>query len=485
VRPVPCRHAVDCRFASGFALKRIASGFASLLAGHPITCATMSHTFVPHVAFGLNPMLVSLAILAITYAVVIGGRINRAVAVSVGAIIVILVGALDQAQAVRGIDWDTIGLLTGMMILVAISRRCGLFQYLAIRSAQAVKASPAGILLMLQLATALLSALLNNLSTVLLIVPVTLVIAEELELKPYPFLFAEVFASNIGGTATLIGDPPNILIGTETGLDFNAFLANVAPAAALVMAVQLAIVHLLWGRRMHASRESRVLIMGMNASGMITDWALLRWSVAVMALMLIAFIAAPLLHLQLATIALSGAALLMLFDNWRYRGAKQQDNVHNTLAEVEWTTIFFFIGLFVLVQAVEVSGLLALVAKKFVGFTGDNMMAAATLVLWASAALSALFDNIPFVATMIPVIKNMAAPYGGPAAIVPLWWALSLGACLGGNGTLAGAAANIAVAGLAERNGIRFGFMRYLAYAAPMALVSIAICQLYIWLRYL
>src|SRR5208283_3482769 len=292
----------------------------------------------PHIPFALDPMWVSMTVLAVTYAFIIAGRLNRAVVALIGAVVVVIVGALDQDEAVKGIDWDTIGLVTGMMILVAISRRSGLFQYLAIWSAQRVKARPAGILLTLQVATALLSAVLNNVSTVLLIVPVTLAITEELEVSSFPFLLAEVFASNIGGTATLIGDPPNILIGTGAGLDFNSFLANVAPVA--------------------------VLVMGMNAPGMISDWVLLRRSILVIGAALVAFIAAGPLHLHPATIAITGAAVLMLLDNWQQRGAKQADNVHRTFAEVEWTAIFFLIGLFVVVHAVEVSGLLILVADK-------------------------------------------------------------------------------------------------------------------------
>jgi Na+/H+ antiporter NhaD/arsenite permease-like protein len=444
----------------------------------------MTDTFTPHIPFGFDPMWVSMAVLAVTYAFIIAGRVNRAVVALIGAALVVLIGALDQDEAIKGIDWDTIGLLTGMMILVAISRRSGLFQYLAIWSAQRVNASPAGILLTLQIATAVLSTVLNNVSTVLLMVPVTLAITAELEVPVFPFLFAEVFAANIGGTATLIGDPPNILIGTLAGLDFNSFLLNVAPVAVLVMAVQAVLVQLIWGRALRASPESRVLVMGMNAPGMISDWVLLRRSALVMGVVLLAFVFARPLRLQPATIALTGAAALMLLDNWKHRGAKQADNVHKTFADVEWTTIFFFIGLFVVVHAVEVSGLLGLIAGKLVVLTGGNIAAAGALILWMSAVLSAVLDNIPFVATMIPLIKGMAPAYGGPGAIAPLWWCLSLGACLGGNGTLTGASANLAVAGIAERNGIRFGFIQYLAYGVPLTLVSIAICQVYVWVRY-
>ena len=444
----------------------------------------MTAAFSPHAAFGLDPTFLSLAVLAATYAAIIAGRHNRAVVALIGACIVVLLGVLDQDEAIRGIDWDTIGLLAGIMIMVAIARRSGLFQYLAIWSAQRVGASPVGVLVMLQLTTAVLSALLNNVSTVLLVVPVTLAIAEELQVPPYPFLFAEIFAANIGGAATLIGDPPNILIGTLTGLDFNAFVANVAPAAVLVMAGQVLIVHLIWGRTLYASPESRALVMGMNAPGMISDWVLLRRSGIVMGAVLLAFVLAQPLHLKSATIALSGAAVLMLLDNWRHRGSQQADNVHRTFADIEWTTIFFFIGLFVVVHAVEVSGFLKILADRLAAATGGNLAAASAVILWTSAVLSAIFDNIPFVATMIPLIKGTANAYGGPAAIVPLWWTLSLGACLGGNATLIGASANLTVAGIAERNGIRFGFMRFLAYGVPMTIVSIAICQLYVWLRY-
>jgi len=444
----------------------------------------MTETFAPHIPFGLDPMWVSLAVLAVTYGFIIAGHFNRAVVAMIGAVVVIIIGALDQPAALSGIDWDTIGLITGLMILVAISRRSGLFQYLAVWSAQRVKANPAGVLLMLQVATALLSAVLNNVSTVLLIVPVTLAIAEELELPLFPFLFAEVFAANIGGTATLIGDPPNILIGTATGLDFNDFLVNVAPVTVVIMAVQAAIVHLIWGRGLRASPESRVLVMGMNAPGLINDWVLLRRSAVVMIAVLIAFVFAAPLHLQPATIALSGAAVLMLLDNWKHRGVKQADNVRSTFAEVDWATIFFFIGLFVVVHAVEVSGVLHIAADKLVALTGGRIAIAGAIILWASALFSAVFDNIPFVATMIPLIKGMAGAYGGAREIEPLWWCLSLGACLGGNGTLTGASANLTIAGIAERNGIRFGFVQYLVYAVPMTLVSIVICQLYLWLRY-
>jgi Na+/H+ antiporter NhaD/arsenite permease-like protein len=444
----------------------------------------MTAPAVPHIAFGLDPMWVSAAVLALTYAVIISGRLNRAVVALIGATIIVVLGGLDQNQAIAGINWDTIGLLTGMMILVSIARRSGLFQYLAVWSAQKANASPPGILVMLQLTTALVSALLNNVSTVLLLAPVTLAITEELEVPAFPFLFAEIFASNIGGTATLIGDPPNILIGSSAGLAFDAFLRNLAPVIAAVFAVQLLMVHLVWGRKLKASAERRALVMGMNAPGLIADPVLLRQAIGVIGIVLAAFIFAGPLHLQPATIALGGAAVLMLLDNWQHQNAQQSENVHRTFADVEWITIFFFVALFVVVHAVEVSGLLDILGRRLVAATGDNLAGAGAAILWMSAGLSAIVDNIPFVATMIPLIKNTAPAYGGLPRIEPLWWCLALGACLGGNGTLIGAAANLAVVGVAERNAIRFSFVQYLVYGLPMMLVSIAICQLYVWLRY-
>jgi Na+/H+ antiporter NhaD/arsenite permease-like protein len=441
-------------------------------------------SFVPHIFFGLDPMAVSTAILCITYAVIIWDKLNRAIVALIGGTLMVFVGALDQHEALRGIDWNTIGLLTGMMILVSISRRSGMFQFLAVWSAQKAKASPAGILLLLQITTAVVSALLDNVTTVLLVVPVTLAIAKELEVPPYPFLFAEVFASNIGGTATLIGDPPNILIGSLAGLDFNAFIYHLTPVILVVMAVQALMIHLLWGRAMTSSPEHRAKVLALNAGDTILDWVLLRQSLVVLAVVIAAFVIARPLHLEPATIAMGGAAVLMLLDNWQHHSEKQSANVHQTFSDVEWITIFFFIGLFIVVHGVEVGGLLSLLANKLVAATGGDLATAGYAILWVSAFLSAIVDNIPFVATMIPLIKSMAPAFGGPEHIEPLWWCLSLGACLGGNGTLIGASANLTVAGIAERNGIPFRFMTYTLYGIPMMVVSVAICHVYVWWRY-
>jgi Na+/H+ antiporter NhaD/arsenite permease-like protein len=437
-----------------------------------------------HVYFGLNALWVSTCILAATYAVIMSERVNRAVVALAGAGVMIIVGVLSQEEAIKGVDWNTLGLLTGMMILVSVARRSGMFEFVAIWSARAARAHPAGIMLLLQVATAVLSALLDNVTTVLLIVPVTLAITNTLRVPAYPFLFAEIMASNIGGTATLIGDPPNIIIGSQVGLDFNDFIYHLTPVILIILVVQTIMIHAIWGRKLKAVPEAQAEIMAMEPVAAIKDWRLLKQSLAVLTMVMVGFVFAHQSHLEPATVALTGAALLMLLDNWSHHAEKASHNIHTTFGDVEWITIFFFLGLFIVVHGVETGGLLHVLAEKLVAATGGNLAATGYAVLWASAFLSAVVDNIPFVATMIPLIKSVAPALGGEAHIQPLWWCLSLGACLGGNGTLVGASANLTVAGISERNGVPFRFLTYTLYAAPMTIVSIAICNVYVWWRY-
>jgi len=437
-----------------------------------------------HVYFGLSPMWVSTCILAVTYAVIMSEKVNRAVVALAGAGIMIIVGVLSQEEAIKGIDWNTLGLLTGMMILVSVSRRSGMFEYVAVWSARAAKAHPGAILILLQVATAVLSALLDNVTTVLLMVPVTIAITKTLKVPAYPYLFAEIMASNIGGTATLIGDPPNIIIGSQVGLSFNDFIYHLTPVILIILVVQLLMIHVMWGKDLRATEEAEAAVMAMKPVEAIQDATLLKQSLAVLTAVMVGFVLARELHLEPATIALTGAAVLMLLDNWQHHAEKASHNIHSTFGDVEWITIFFFLGLFVVVHGVDAGGLLDLLARKLVETTGGNLAATGYAVLWASAFLSAIVDNIPFVATMIPLIKNVAPAFGGPEHIEPLWWCLSLGACLGGNGTLVGASANLTVAGISERNGVPFRFLTYTLYAAPLTIVSIAICNVYVWWRY-
>ncbi|MBI3512490.1 MAG: ArsB/NhaD family transporter [Proteobacteria bacterium] len=434
--------------------------------------------------FGMNALWVSTVVLVVTYVAVMVDRLNRAIVALLGAGLMIVLGVLTQDAAIRGVDFNTIALLTGMMLIVGITRRCGVFQYVAILSAQRVRANPAAVLALLSLVTAAFSALLDNVTTVLLIVPVTLAVTRELDVPPYPFLFAEIFASNIGGTATLIGDPPNIIIGSAVGLSFNDFIVHLTPVIIVVMVVQVLITHAIWGRRMHATPEDRRRVMAMVRREAIVDVRLFKQSSTVLAGVVLAFVLARWLGLEPGTIAMLGAAVLLLLDNLGRTPEQQSEEVHRTFTEVEWITLFFFIGLFIVVAGVERAGLLSILAERLVSATGGDLALTALTILWAAAVLSAVIDNIPFVATMIPLIKSLAPAFGGAEQIGPLWWALSLGACLGGNGTLIGASANLTVAGLAERQGVRFRFLTYTAYAFPMMLVSIAICHVYIAWRY-
>jgi Na+/H+ antiporter NhaD/arsenite permease-like protein len=347
-----------------------------------------------------------------------------------------------------------------------------------------VNAAPWGILVMLALVTALFSAFLDNVTTVLLVAPVTLLITEELKVDPFPYLFTEILASNIGGTATLIGDPPNIMIGSATGLTFNQFVLHLAPAAAVILLATLVPIYFLWGRRLHAAPEARARVMQFDAREAITDPRLLRQSLAVLALVILGFVLAHPMHLEPATIAMAGAAVLLLLDNFAHSAERQSEQVHKTFGEVEWVTIFFFLGLFIVVYGIETAGVLKWLADEVVALTGGNLAVTGQAILWVSALASAIVDNIPFVATMIPLIESMAPVYGGASQIEPLWWALSLGACLGGNGTLIGASANLIVAGLAERAGYPIRFMKFLGLAFPLMLLSIAISSGYLWLRY-
>ena len=437
------------------------------------------------VIFGWDPFWVSSIIFLLTYLVVISEKVNRAIIALLGAALMIMLGVLNQDAAIAGVDFNTIGLLTGMMIIVAITRRTGVFQYIAIWSAKKVKASPWGILLMLSVVTAVFSALLDNVTTVLLIAPITLLITQELQLSPFPFLFSEIFASNIGGASTLIGDPPNIMIGSAVGLSFNDFVINLAPITIVILIVNMAMIYFIWGRHLSADNEKRQQVMSFDESQTLKNIPLLKRSLLVLSMVLILFMTAHDLGLEPATIAMGGAALLMLLDNFGQPAQEQSSNVDSCFQEAEWITIFFFVGLFIVVHGIERAGVLDLLAEKMLHMTGGDFDLTALSILWASAVLSALVDNIPFVATMIPMIKSMAPVFGEAEMLMPIWWSLALGACLGGNGSLIGASANLIVAGYAEKAGFAITFLKFMAYAFPMMLVSIAISHVYVVWRFL
>jgi Na+/H+ antiporter NhaD/arsenite permease-like protein len=429
-------------------------------------------------------MIMPAALLLFTYAAIVSERVNRAVVALLGAGLAVILGVLNEEEAVASIDFNTIALLVGMMIIVGVSKHSGLYGYVAIRTAKAMRGEPAGILAGLAIVTAVLSAFLDNVTTVLLIVPVTFVICSQLEIRPYPFIFAEIFASNIGGTATLIGDPPNILIGSAVGLTFMDFVYALAPVIVVILLLQTLFFHFFWGRSMRVSAQYRDRIMAFDEKAAITDRRLLAMSLFVLAIVVAGFVLARQIGLEAGSVALSGAALLMFLDSLLRPRHEHSPSATAAFHEVEWITIFFFIGLFVVIGGVERAGILELLAHRLLEATGGDPQRTALAILWCSAVLSAIVDNIPFVATMIPLIESMGPAMGGDAGLLPLWWSLALGACLGGNGTLIGASANLAVAGIAERNGTPIGFITFSLLAFPLMLVSIAICHVYVVWRF-
>lgn len=446
--------------------------------------ATSDHAFSLAETLGINTVWIAGTILVLVYAVLIFEKINRAVLAMLGAGLMIILGVLNQEQAVKGVDFNTLALLIGMMVIVAVTSKSGLFQYVAIKSAKVVKADPMGILLMLTVITAVFSALLDNVTTVLLIAPITLLITDSLGIKVFPFFFAEIFASNLGGTATLIGDPPNIIIGSAAGLSFNDFLANTMPISVVTMILFIGIIFFIYRNKLTTTLKARALIMRFNEKEAITDHVLMYKSLFVLALVVLGFTLGHGMGIEPGTSALFGAALLLLLAYWKQHPEAQNETIHHIFGEVEWVTIFFFAGLFVIVAGVEATGLLEQIGHKMLEVTKGDMQNTAFLILWVSGILSALLDNIPFVATMIPLIESTADTFGGPEAIEPLWWSLALGACFGGNGSLIGASANLTVAAYAEKAKQPIGFMKFFIRAFPLMLLTLVVANIYVWLRY-
>jgi len=420
--------------------------------------------------------ILAIGIFLVIYAFIIAEKIHRTIVAMIGGTLMVVLGIVDQETALHHIDFNTLGLLVGMMIIVGITAETGLFKYIAVVAAKKAKGEPARILIALALITAVGSALLDNVTTVLLMVPVTFSITKQLRVNPVPFLITQIIASNVGGTATLIGDPPNIMIGSAVKeLSFMDFIINLAPIAALVMAVYIPIFMFLFRKKIQTTNELKQSIMEMDESELITNRVLLRKCLIVLGLTIIGFFTHQLLHLESATVALAGAFLLLLLTG--------EHMMENAFAKVEWTTIFFFVGLFVLVSGLIETGVIAKLAEQAIELTGGDLVTTSMLILWLSAIASAFLDNIPFVATMIPMIQEMGNM--GVGNLEPLWWSLALGACLGGNGSLIGASSNLIVAGMSGKEGHPIRFVQFLKYGFPLMILSIILSSIYIYLRYL
>ena len=441
-------------------------------------------TAIPQLIWGMDAKVLATVIVIIAYVILFTERVNRAIVALLAASVMIFSGILTQNTALQGIDFNTLSLLIGMMTIVGISERSGMFQYVAVWGAKKVRANPRGLLVVLAVVTAVFSAFLDNVTTVLLIAPVTFQITRKLKINPYPYLILEIFASNIGGTATLIGDPPNILIGSALNLSFTDFLDELTPVVTVSMLVLILGFDMIWGKRLTTTEKNKQTVMKINEIDCITDWKLLHKSLLVLALVILGFICAEHLHIANGTIAMFGAAALLLLYTLGDSHDKRDHKVEEIFGVVDWTTIFFFSGLFVIVYGLEVTGILGILGQKFVGLTEGSIEKSAMLIIWVSAIVSSAIDNIPFVATMIPMIKSMEESMGGREAMMPVWWALSLGACFGGNGTLIGASANVIVAGMAQREGHPISFLGFMIWSVPVMLISISIAALYLHIRF-
>ena len=415
-------------------------------------------------------MIVAVGIFAVALGLIATERMDRTKVAALGATLVLLTQTIDQEQAIESIDFNTIGLLAGMMLMVKITESTGVYAWLAIRTGQLANGRSAVLVWSLAATTAVLSAFLDNLTTVLLVVPMTFLIAEEFEIDPLPLVIIEIIASNIGGTATLIGDPPNILIAGATGLTFTEFLVNLAPVVIVTFLVITAGLYAVFRKRLRIDPVVADRVEHMDADGAITDADELRRTLPILVLTILVFFVHKQLHLEPATVALAGATVMLLVT---------RQKVEEALASIEWPTLFFFISLFVLVGALEVTGAIDEVADGVASLTGGDRTAELLGITWAAALGSAVVDNIPFTAAMIPVVEQL-----GGDTDDSYWWALSLGACFGGNATLIAAAANVAAAGIAERQGHHLSFVAFLKVGLPVTLVSIFIATLYILLRY-
>ncbi|WP_432662272.1 ArsB/NhaD family transporter [Wukongibacter baidiensis] len=420
-----------------------------------------------------NHVLLAVLIFTLTYTAIISEKINRTAIAIFGAVLMIVFQVIPQDHAFGIIDFNTIGLLIGMMIIVNILKKTGIFQYVAIKTAKVAKGDPWKIIVSFSVITAISSALLDNVTTILLIAPVTFVITDTLEMNPIPFLIPEVISANVGGTATLIGDPPNIMIGGATGLGFMDFLVNLAPVVIIIFIITILILKIIYRKSLQVDEKNKMKIFEFDEAKTIKDKVLLVKSLTVLGLTIIGFALHQFIGLESATVALFGGSFLLLIS---------KIEPEEILIEIEWTTIFFFIGLFVLVGSLEEVGVIELLAKKMMELTGGNLFMTTIFVLWLSAIASAFLDNIPFVATMIPLIKNVAAI--SDMNVAPLWWALALGACLGGNGTLVGASANVIVGGMLEKNGHKLSFLSFMKVGFPLMIISVVISTVYLIIFY-
>ncbi|MCB6560473.1 SLC13 family permease [Gordonibacter urolithinfaciens] len=416
--------------------------------------------------------IVSIAVFVIVMVAIMTEKLHRSLAAIVGAMLVLALHVLPFDAAMEHIDFNTLGVLLGMMLFVSVVKLSGMFEFLAIKAARLAKGEPWKVMLLFVLLTAVLSAFLDNVTTVLLIGPMTLTVCKLLDVNPIPFFMTEILASNIGGTATLIGDPPNIMIGSAAGFTFFDFILYDAPAVVVILAAVLVVFYFLYGRKMHVNEEHRARIMELDEHAMIKNKRLLKQSYVMIGLVVVGFMAHGALGLESSVIALGAAGIIMLISG---------ESIEEALANVEWTTLAFFAGLFVIVGAMAETGVIEMLAHALIDATGGNVFVTMLVLLVGSAVISSFLDNIPFVATMIPILLAMEST---GMDVTPLWWAVSLGACLGGNGTLIGASANVVLSDISKKNGHEITFVQFLKTGFPIMLLTVVIAGLYLVVRF-
>jgi len=422
-------------------------------------------------------MLIALAVFAITYFLIITEWINKMLAALVGGFVVILLRVVNQHTAFAAIDWNVIFFLIGMMLVISVVRETGIFMLIAIKTAKLAKGKPLNIMILMFLATGIISALMGSVTTIMILVPIVLLIAGELKIPPAPFIITMVIASNMGGAATMIGDPPNIMIGSATDFSFLDFIINLTPPVLAIMASSLGLIWLIYRKGMKVSNERRAKLMEYSETNLIRSKKLLLASLLVILLMLLALTLQVPLQLETATISMAAGLSLVLIGS-----RKKVEKI--LVNDIDWITIFFFIGLFMIVEGLVATGFIDLLANSVTTLTGGNAKYTSLVILWLSGIFSAIIDNVPFVAAMIPMLEKLGASMPDPSQVHPLWWSLALGTCLGGNGTLIGASANIVAVGIANRNGFKISFKDYTRIGAVFTLNSIILSTLYIWLRY-
>ena len=419
-----------------------------------------------------STQIIAIVIFLVTMAAIMTEKLHRTVAAVAGALLLILTGVLSVESGFSYVDLNTLGVLIGMMLFVAVVKNSGIFEYIAIKAAKIAKGRPWPLMVLFALITAVLSAFLDNVTTVLLIGPMTLAITSMLRINPIPFFMTQIMASNIGGTATLIGDPPNIMIGSAAGLSFTDFITNTGVAVLFVLAATIVCFYFIYGRKLHVEPEAMDSILQLDENKAIKDRSLLIKSVVMILLVVFGFVFHSQLHLESCTIALTAAAVMLLIG---------RQDVEEIVAGVEWTTSLFFTGLFIVVGGLQETGVIQILANGLMDLTEGHMTLTILLILWVSAIVSSFLDNIPFVATLIPLILTMQS---SGVDVTPLWWAVSLGACLGGNGTLIGASANVVLSGISNRHGFPITFASYFKVGFPLMLVSVAISTVFLLLRF-